>query len=304
MWFKNLTLFRFTEPFKLSASQLTQQLESLRFRPCGAHDESSFGWSAPLGRHAEELVYQANGFLLLCGKKEQKLLPSSVINELLEEKINDLETRQARKLSKKERTTLKDELTFELLPKAFSLSRYHYLYIDPKGGWLVVDSATAKKAEDLVSYLRRCLGSLPVVPLRTRETPMITLTEWLTNQRPPAGITIEDECELRSLEAEGSIVRCKKHDLSLPEIKHHLNSGKQVIKLALNWQDRLAFVIDEHLSIKRLRFLEIIQEQRADIHTEDELQNFDADFSMMTLELAQFLPQLLILFGGEQPFSS
>jgi recombination associated protein RdgC len=289
MWFKNLSLFRLTESFNHSSAEVEQKLESMRFRPCGSHDESSFGWTSPLGRSSEQLVHSSNGFMMVCGKKEEKVLPSSVVNELVQEKILDIETQQARKLSKKERTEIKDELIFDLLPRAFSFSRNTFAYIDPKGGWVVVDSGTAKKAEDMLSSLRKCLGSLPVVPLNTAQKPISVMTEWLINNQTPAGISPE----------EGAIVRCKKHDLALPEIKNHLETGKQVIKLALNWDDRLSFVLDENLSVKRLRFLELIQDQTSNTNAETEQERFDVDFSIMTAEFANFLPKLLELFGGE-----
>jgi recombination associated protein RdgC len=138
-----------------------------------------------------------------------------------------------------------------------------------------------------------------VVPVNTVEKPVLTMTQWLINNETPEGISIEDECELRSPEEEGGIVRCKKHDLALPEIKNHLETGKQVIKLALNWEDRLSFVMDENFSVKRLRFLELIQDQVADTNAETEQERFDVDFSIMTAEFANFLPKLLELFGGE-----
>lgn len=299
MWFKNLTLYRFTEAFSITGSELAQKLEQMRFHPCGSHDEFSFGWTAPLGRNSELLVHESNGFLMVCAKKEEKLLPAAVVNEMLQEKILELETQQGSKLSKKERTALKDELIFELLPKAFSFSRITYAYIDPKGGWVVVDAASNKKAEDLLSSLRRCLGSLPVVPVNTIDSPVAIMTEWLLTNKTPEGMSIEDECELRSIEEEGGIVRCKNHDLALPEIKNHLQNGKQVIKLALNWEDRIAFILDEDLAVKRLRFLDLIQEQVMDIDVETDAERFDVDFSIMTLELSNFLPRLLELFGGE-----
>lgn len=299
MWFKNLTLFRFTEPFALSSAEVEQKLEPMRFRPCSGHDESSFGWTSPLGRGSEQLTYSSNGCIMVCGKKEEKVLPASVINEMVQEKILEIESLQARKLSKKERTEIKDELIFELLPRAFSFSRNTYAYIDPKRGWAVVDTGATGKAEDILSSLRKCLGSLPVVPVNTVQKPVATMTEWLINNETPSGITIADECELRSPEEDGGIVRCKKHDLALPEIKNHLETGKQVIKLALNWEDRLSFILDENLSVKRLNFLDLIQEQVADTHAETETERFDVDFSIMTAEFANFLPRLLELFGGE-----
>ena len=222
-----------------------------------------------------------------------------MVNELVQEKISEKEEQQGRKLSKKERTEVKDELIFDLLPKAFTFSRKIYAYIDPKGGWVCVDAASAKSAEDLLSLLRKSLGSLPAVPLNTLEKPSKTMTQWLLNNKAPDDITIEDECELRSPEEAGGIIRCKRHDLALPEIKNHLDTGKEVIKLAVSWADRISFIIDENLSVKRLRFLELIQDQVSDIETDDEAAQFDVDFSIMSAELANFLPRLIELFGGE-----
>lgn len=301
MWFKNLAVYRLTEPFTLSVEDLEQKLADKRFRPCGSHDESSFGWTSPLGKASEQLVHASNGFFMLCAKKEEKVIPAAVINDLLAEKVEEIEAREMRKLPKKERTQVKDELIFELLPRAFAFSRKTYAYIDPKGGWMVVDAASPKKAEDLLSTLRKCLGSLPVIPLNPANEPASVMTDWLMHQTTPSDLLVENECELRSQADEGAIVRCKKHDLSLPEIKNHLDNDKQVIKLALNWTDRLSFILDENLAVKRLKFLDLIQDQAADIETDDDIGRFDADFSIMTMELANFLPRLLEWFGGENP---
>lgn len=299
MWFKNLAIYRFSEPFTLSADALEQKLQEQPFRPCGDHDEFSFGWTAPLGNGSELLVHANNGFFMICAKKQEKVIPTPVINEILQERIADIEEREARKLPGKERTRIKDELIFDLLPRAFSFSRKTFAYIDSQGGWLIVDAASAKKAEDLLSNLRKCIGTLPVVPIGAGVKPASVMTDWLLNQNAPKDIAIADECELRSLEEEGGIIRCKRHDLALPEIKNHLDNGKQAIKLALNWADRLSFILDENLAIKRLKFLDLIQEQAAEVETFDDSEQFDADFSIMSAELAQFFPRLLELFNAE-----
>ena len=284
MWFKNLSVFRLTEAFSWSTTDLEPKLAELAFRPCGAHEESSFGWTAPVGKPGAPLVHSSNGFLMLCGKKEERVLPSQVVNEMVQEKIQDTEEKQGRKLGKKERATIKDELVFELLPKAFTFSRKIYAYIDPKGGFVIVDAASAKSAEDVLSLLRESIGSLPAIPLNTINKPTAVMTAWLSENQAPGGFQLEDECELRSPEEAGAIVRCKRHDLCVPEIKSHLDSGKEAIKLAVNWQDRLAFVLDEHLAIKRLRFLELVQDQVADTNAQSETERFDADFAIMALE--------------------
>jgi len=298
MWFKNLSIFRLTEEFTLTAEELEEKLAVIEFRPCGSHEDFSLGWVSPIGK-ASPLVHSANGFMMICTKKEERVLPASVLNEMMQEKIEATEEAEGRKLSKKERTAIKDELIFELLPRAFTFSRKLYAYIDVKGGFLVVDSASTNKAEDLLSLLRKCLGSLPAVPLNTVEKPIATMTEWLLTQETPKDVKIEDECELRAPEEAGGVIRCKRHDLSLPEIKNHLDIGKQVIKLALTWDERLSFILDENLSVKRLKFLDLIQDQVTDTDAHDEAARFDVDFSIMSLELANFIPRLLEIFGGE-----
>ncbi|MCK9345417.1 MAG: recombination-associated protein RdgC, partial [Candidatus Pacebacteria bacterium] len=122
MWFKNLSIFRLTEDFTLAPADLELKLEQMAFRPCGSHEEFTFGWTSPLGKSSEQLVHSANGFLMLCGKKEERVLPASVVNEMMQDKILETEEQQGRKLSKKERTAIKDELIFELLPRAFTFS--------------------------------------------------------------------------------------------------------------------------------------------------------------------------------------
>lgn len=301
MWFKNLSLLRFTEPFSLTAEELEQRLQSGRFRPCGSLEPVSYGWCPPVGRNDDDapLVHATNGCMMVCALKEEKILPASVVNEILAERLLEQEERKGSRLGKKERDALRDEVIHELLPRAFSHSRRTYAYIDPKGGWLVVDSASSKKSEELASWLRKCLDSLPVSPPASNERPAAVLTRWLSEGAAPTDIVLEDECELRSTGEDGGIVRCKRQDLSAPEIQNHLEAGKEVSKLAVTWSDRLGFVLDDALGIKRLKFLDLVQEQASEVEAADGVERFDVDFSIMSLELAALLPRLFELFGGE-----
>ena len=299
MWFKNLNIFRLSETFTLTVYELEQKLTTLAFRPCGPHEEFTLGWTSPLGKSDQQLIHASNGFMMLCGKKEERVLPTAVINELVQEKIQEKEEQQARKLSKKERSEIKDEIIFDALPRAFTFSRKIYAYIDPQAGYIIIDSASTKTAEDILSLLRKSIGSLPAIPLNTINKPSTVMTQWLLDQQIPNDITIQDECELRSPEESGGIIRCKRHDLALPEIINHLNTGKEVIKLAVSWADRISFIVDENLGIKRLRFLDLIQDQVSDIDIADAAAQFDVDFSIMSAELANLIPRLLEIFGGE-----
>ena len=120
MWFKNLQIYRFTRPFELDADQLETMLETVAFTPCGSQDMSKFGWVSPLGKQAQALVHEAAGQLLLCARKEEKMLPSTVVKDALQDKVEALEAEQGRALKKKEKEGLKDEILMNLLPRAFT----------------------------------------------------------------------------------------------------------------------------------------------------------------------------------------
>lgn len=298
MWFKNLQLYRFTQPFELDAETLGRQLAEHSFVPCGSQDTSRIGWTPPLGRHGSEFVHAGNGFLMVCLKRQDKLLPAAVVNEALEEKALNFEESEGRKMPAKQRRSLKDEIVFSLLPKAFAKSSLNYAYIAPGDNLLVVNSASAKRAEELLEALRTALGSLAVIPLASKHQPIEVMTRWL-NTQPDSGFSVGEECELRDNADVSCVIRCKNQDLSTNEISSHLKTGMHVSKLALDWQDRLEFVLDEKLIVRRLRFSDVIQEQASEIEADDVATRFDVDFSIMTLELSGFLKGLIAAFGGE-----
>ncbi len=300
MWFKNLCLYRLLEPFKLSAEELEDVLAQHSFQPCGKMDVASQGWVSPLGRDGQMLVYAANGFFMLCLQEESKLLPPAVIRDALAERIAEIEEREHRKIRKREKDNLREEIFHELLPRAFSRSKLTFGYIDTRGGWLVIDSSSWKQAETFTEILRESIGSLPIAPPSTADAPQSVMTDWLAQDRLPGDIELGEEAVFEDPQTEGCEVRCKRQDLHAEEIKAHIKSGKRVRRLAVTWAERLSCVLDSDLSIKRLKFLDIVQEQAGDREPESAEERFDTDFTLMTLELSQFLPRLLQLYGGEE----
>jgi recombination associated protein RdgC len=300
MWFKNLRLYRLLTPFDLTEDELDARLGSRAFRHCGSHDPSTVGWSSPLGRRSQRLVHELGGSIILCARQEEKLLPAAVINEALEQRIEAIEVDEARKPSRKERTALRDEITHQLLPKAFAKSARTFAMIDRQNAWILVDAASTTRAETLITLLRETLGSLPVRPFETVLAPAAVMTEWVARPDKHADFTLLDTCELRDSSEEGGVIRCVGEDLTSNEILAHLGTGKQVVKLGLEWDERLSCVLEADLAIKRIKFLDILQEQLADVQTEDEAARFDLSFSLMSLEFRRLIPRLLQICGGLQ----
>ena len=301
MWFRNLLAYRLTQTVSFEAQTLEEALAKKLARPCASQELTTYGFVAPLGKAADApLVHVSQGFLLIAARKEERMLPSSVIRDALKEKIEEIETQQMRKVYKKEKDQLKDEIVLSLLPRAFVRRSTTYAAIAPAQGLIIVDSASAKKAEDLLSTLREVIGSLPVRPTSVKIAPTATMTDWVKNQQAAPDFTDLDECELRDTHEDGGIVRCKRQDLTSDEIQLHMSAGKQVTQLALAWQDKLAFVLDDKLTVKRLRFEDLLQEQAEQDGGDDDLGQQDASFTLMMLTLMEFLPALYQALGGEE----
>lgn len=298
MWFKNLTLFRLGEPFPLDGEQLAVRLEQRVFQPCPSHQLSAAGWTPPLGRKAADLVHAAAGRLMMCLRTEEKLLPAVVVNQALTERIALIEDEQRRPVRRREKQELREQLVQELTPRALSRSRNAYAYLDPVDGWLVVDSASPRVVEEITGTLRKTLDSLPIVPLQVQQSVAAVMTAWLIEGQAPAGFALGDVCELRERGEGGGIVRCRGQDLTGDEIRGHLDAGKQVTRLGLIWDERVSFLLDEALIVRRLQFLDVVRESLQDVADAPEAL-FDAEFALMTGELALLLPRLLASFGGE-----
>jgi len=300
MWFRNLLVYRLVRTVPLDPETLEAALTHKPARPCASQEPSTYGFVAPFGKGEDApLVHVSSGFLLLAARKEERMLPSSVIRDRLQDKIDEIEAQQMRKVYKKERDQLKDEILQSLLPHAFIRKSTTFAAIAPALGLILVDSASSKKAEDLLSTLREALGSLPVRPLSLKVAPSATLTQWLQDRQAAQDLHLLDECELRDSHEDGGSVRCKGQDLLSEEIQQHLEAGKRVTQLKLAWQDKLSFVLDDKLVFKRLRFEDLLQEQAEQDGGEDDLAQRDASFALMMLTFSAFIPALIEAMGGE-----
>jgi recombination associated protein RdgC len=298
MWFKNIRAYRLTSPFELSAEQLEEQLAKREFQACSAAQPLSVGWVPALGE-GSVLVHAAAGRFLLRMKREEKILPASVVREMLDEKVEVIETEQARKVYRKERQDLKDEIVQDCLPRAFSRSNSVYAYIDTRSNWVFVDATTATRAEELINLLRDCIGSFPVVLPQVNNAPGATMTGWLAHQSLPADFALGEECELREPGGEGGVVRCRGVDLLGEEVETHLNAGKQVARLALSWEERLSLLMAEDLCLRRLKFADELMKENEDLPEADNAARLDADFVLMSEAISALQERVMALFGGE-----
>jgi recombination associated protein RdgC len=294
MWFRNLQLYRLPKNWADTPSALEQQLATLTLQPCSASAMQSIGWIAP--RPGGPLIHAVNRQWLLALGVEQKLLPASVVKQFADDRAKEIEEGEGRKVGRKEMRELREAMSIELMPRAFVRRRSTFGWIDPVNGWLVIDAASPAKAEEFLEHLRKSVDSLPARLVQVTQSPSAAMTGWVAAGEAPASFTLDQDLELRS--ADSATVRYVKHPLEGDEIRQHIAAGKVVTRLAMTWGERISFLLNENLQLKRLNFLDILKDE-ADGLAENEDERFDIDFTLMSGEVARLLDDLIAALGGE-----
>lgn len=299
---KNATLFRIATANSVSmlVENMEPALQSMAFVPCSASQDHAVGWVAPRGEEHGALVELIAGQRILKLMIETKSVPGAQIKQKAQEAADQIEASTGRKPGKRETRELREDALQALLPTTFARQTAVWIWIDPASDVLVIGSATQRQVDEAVTMLVRTFEHLSLVLLQTKLTPQTAMTQWLATTEPeadwPEGFSVERECELKSSDESRATVRFKNHHLLTDEVRKHLTEGKLPTRLALSWEGRVGFVLDEAMRLRKIAFLEGVFDGRAD---KDEASGFDADVALTTGELSKLIPALLGALGGE-----
>ena len=297
MWFRNARPYRLPGRLGIDASELSQRLSKRPFQPCRPSQPVSSGWVAALSDDATDLVHKSGDYWLIRLQREERLLPASVIRSEVNSRIQEIQIGQGRRVQRKERLDIVDEVTQDLMPRAFTKSQHLEALINDREGWVWVNTASAARAEELLSLLREGLGNLPVVIPDTQKSPVVVMSQWLLNGGLPEGMSLGGDVDLEDPQEEGGIVRVRGMYLESDEIRRHIESGKQAVRLALSWQDQVDFLVDKDLSLRRIRFSDELKRINEELQ-EDVLVRQDADCLLMGETLSTLQTAIAKTFGG------
>lgn len=294
--FKNLIVYRIGPAWAANSAELEAGLEKSIFVPCGPTQPVSAGWAPPRGVLHAPLLESIGGQWLMKLVIEQRVLPSAVVKRRVDEIAAKIEKETGRKPGKKQSKEIKEGVVLELLPQAFTKQAAVRVWLNPRDRLLMVDASSPAKADDVVTHLVKAVDGLAVTPLNTAHSPAAAMSEWLTTGEPPAGFSVDRECELKSPDETKSAVRYARHALDIEEVRQHIEQGKVPTQLALTWQGRVSLLLTDSMQVKKLAFLEGVFEGGKP--GKDEA--FDADAAIATGELGKMVPELIEALGGEQ----
>ena len=292
MWFKQCKAYRLPET---PDAAVLAALDEYRFVPPGGLDWFGDGFAVPQP-FGDELVFAANKTLGISLKREERVLPGAVIKTALDEKIAKIEAEEARKVGRKEKQELKEQIIDELLPRAFTrASRTDAVLAD---GYLLINQ-TGNKAETLLGHLREALGGLPAHPTFARRSASDLMTQWLLRGEADGQFELGDYVALVGAGDMGAEIRIKREDVTAEEVVQHVKRGKRVVELGLVWRESVELVLTQDLTLKRISYLDHLQED-AQSHGDSGSDLAAASQIIMAHALTGILDELAELLGGWQ----
>lgn len=287
--FKNAQIYRLPRPWVIDHVELQEALEPQAFTPCTSMDLMRNGW-APVGDQG--IVYKVGRQLFLQLRTEKKLLPASVIKEAAAARCLELEEQQGFAPGRKQRLEVRERVADELLPRAFSVHSRTGVWIDPVNGWMVVDAASPARADEVVKLLLKAVDKMPLESFRVQRSPVAMMTQWVDDEDlVPRGFTVDMDATLRATGESKAVVQYKRHTLDAQDLGRHIAAGKQCVRLALTWEDKISFVLSEGLALSGIKLLDVLEDK-----TEERL---DGELMLMAGELNGLFMALTEALGGE-----
>ena len=261
-------------------------------------DWFSEGFAAPVS-FSPETVFPADYTWRVALKKEEKVLPAGVIRDILDERVAEIQENEGRNVGRKEKQELKEQITDDLLPRAFTRSSRCEAVFDTRNGFLLVNSASPNKADNLLTKLREALSGLEASLPNTKQSPASLMTDWLLRGACEGGFELDSDCELKGSGDVAATVKVSKQDLTADEVVQHVKNGKTVTQLGLVWREQIAFVLTQDFTLKRIQYLDVLQEE-AESHGDDAASLTFASQILMTDALSTLLQELVGYLGGWQ----
>lgn len=289
MWFNNALIYQYELD---ESSDLNAALAEEILKPCPPHARFIYGWLPAFG---DEMVQEVAGSALICMGKEERILPRGVINKILEERIQMIETQHGRSVKRAEKAQIAEDLEFELLPKSFCIQKRLLAVLDTVSKRLIVNASSNTQATQLTALLRKSVAGININPITLADNLAVRFAEWIhTPESLPANFQLASDCVLFAPDDEKKKIHCKGYELPAEEILTLLSQGMLTAELSLIWKERIQLTLTHDFVFKKLKSLDyLIDDFNETKQLDEEYQQQDAALTLLTGELRELTNDLL-----------
>lgn len=279
MMFSTLQIFQLQMTLDLNALQAV--LPDYQVKQCDAQSEFNFGTN-PLIRGSQCYAIAQNECLLMNFTKMSKNLPSSVVREELNAKVSAIEINEGRKVGRKEKSDIKEEIVFTLRARAFDDRKDVQVYVDNKLHLLVLNTTNGAMTEQVFKQLQTIFGSFPMTPMQAQLSPSTIMTDWLMNNSLPAYMETGSQCIIVDQSEDKAKADFKNLEPLSEDVTRHLEQGMTVQSLALRWSEKLRFTLNDDITLTKVKWDDVLVEQAFNDSQGGEMSDLDASFAIMS----------------------
>lgn len=294
--FKSLSAYRLLPQFcETSEEKLREQVQTHKFHEDENGPVSEVGWAGV--REDGDLVYAYERQFLLRYRVAKKVVPAAVVRDATKRRAAKIEQEQGYKPGRKQLKEIKESVAVELAKTAFTQTSDVLVWFDLAGARLFLDSASSAKRDAVLELIAKTFEPFPAEALHVDQAPAPAMTGWIESDEAPPDFSLDQEVELRSHSTAGASVRYLRETPPHEDVTRQIASGKQCVRAALTWKDRISFVLTEDLTLKRLVPLSIIAESYTSDSDDDA--RFQSMVALFTGEIRAMFEDVLAALGGE-----
>lgn len=221
----------------------------------------------------------------------KRLLPSAVVNQKTEQRAQELAVHRNEPLTAKEKRELKEEIRLQLLEKAFQKETVYQILIDKQTSQLWMDAPSSSLQDEILRFLRRSFGSMPVTPLLETNNLPTHFASWIAGSAElPKGLRIGDSAKAIDPDDPKATITLSHEALLEPDIQNVLET--RIIKQVGLESEHVQAIINDDGLLKSIKMA---------VNTEDDEADPEHMLTLWCLEMAQFIEAVAREVGQTAP---
>ncbi|KFC87620.1 recombination-associated protein RdgC [Hafnia alvei] len=261
---KNAIVFKATLP---NADLLEGHMKECMFSDISETEFARSGFA--VNTITGELVTPITGGYTITVRRDEKIIPSSVVNKEVETRVAAIELNSECKLKRKDKAIIKNNVIVELCKTAFVKTTYLFAYYDEANKLLIVATGSKPLSDIVVSLLVKACGSVKTETINVSDVKhglTTRLRTYLTSGLEPfEGFRFSDFIQLGRLGDQKEIIKYSGSEIDdmQQEIIDKLDAGFIVEKVRLD-MDGISFQLTEKFHFKAINLLSDINYQNED----------------------------------------